>query len=56
MYAYYVEMPRILISESIFQFILPVEFLEILQFFYISTFCTLSTICANMHTHNLVRT
>ena len=33
MYAYYVEVPRILISGSNFQFITPVEFfLEIFQF------------------------
>ena len=49
MYAYYVEVPRILISGSNFQFIHPVEFLENFQFFCISTFCThgtLVTICA----------
>ena len=33
MYAYYVEVPRILITGSNFQFIPPVEFLENFQFF-----------------------
>ena len=32
-YAYYVEVPQILIYGSNFQFIPPVEFLEIFQFF-----------------------
>ena len=56
MYAYYVEVPRILISGSNFQFIPPVEFLESFQFFGISTFHTLVTICANIYTFNLVLT
>ena len=56
MYAYNVEVPRILISGSNFQFIPPVEFLEIFQIFGISIFPTLVTICANMHTYNLVLT
>ena len=56
MYAYNVELPRILISGSNFQFIPPVEFLEIFQFFCISTFRTLVTICANIHIYNLVLT
>ena len=57
MYAYYVEVPRILISGSNFQFIPPVEFLGIFQIFCIlSTFRTLVTICANVHTYNLVLT
>ena len=47
MYAYYVEVPRILIAWNNFQFIPPVEFLEIFQIFGISTFRTLVTICAN---------
>ena len=54
MYVYYVEMPWILIPGSNFQFIPPIEFLEIFQFFCISTFCTLVTICANIHTYNFV--
>ena len=54
MYAYYVEVPRISISGSNFQFTPPVEFLEIFQIFCISTFRTLVTICANIHTFNLV--
>ena len=53
MYAYYVEVHRILISGSNYQFIPPVEFLEI---FRINIFRTLVTICANMHTYNLVLT
>ena len=53
-YAYYVEVPRILISRSNIHFILPIEFLEFFQFFCISTFRTLVTICANIHTYNLV--
>ena len=52
MYAYNVEVPKILISESNFQFILPVEFLENLFIFLV--FRTLVTICANIHTFNLV--
>ena len=53
MYAYYLEVPRILISGSNLQFIPPVEFLEIFQIFWISTFHTL---CANIHIFNLVLT
>ena len=53
---YYVEVPRILITGSNFQFNHPVEFLEIFQFFCISTFHTLVAICANIHTFNLVLT
>ena len=56
MYTYYVEVPRILISGSNFQFIAPVEFLGIFQFFGISTFRTLVTICADIHTYILVLT
>ena len=56
MFAYYVEVPRILISGSNFQFIPPVEFLEIFQIFWVSTFRTLVTICANIHIFNLVLT
>ena len=48
MYAYYVEVPWILISGSNFQFIPPVEFLEFFQFFCMSTFRTLVTICDNI--------
>ena len=36
MYAYYVEVPRILISGRNFQFIPPVEFLEKFQFFLLA--------------------
>ena len=36
MYTYYVEVPRILTSVSIFQFIPRVEFLGIFQFFVIA--------------------
>ena len=54
MYAYYVEVPRILLSGSNFQFIPPVEFLEIFQFFGIGPFRTIVTICANIYTNNLV--
>ena len=53
MYAYYVEVPRIPISGSNFQFIAPVEFLEIFRSFCLSKFRTLVTICANIHTLNL---
>ena len=56
MYAYYVEVPRILISGSYFQFISPVEFLENFQNFGNSIFRTLVTICANIRTYNLVLT
>ena len=56
MYAYNVEVPRILISGSHFQFIPPVDFLEFFQIFCFSIFRTLVTICANMHTYNLVLT
>ena len=56
MYAYYVEVPRILISGGNFQFIPLVEFLENFQFFGNITFHTLVTICANIHTYNLVLT
>ena len=56
MYAYYVEVPRILVSWSNFQFIPPVKFLEIVQIFGIYTFRTLVTICANMHTYYLLFT
>ena len=47
MYAYYVEVPRILISVSNFHFIPPVEFLE---YFCISTFLTPVTIWTNKNT------
>ena len=50
----YVEVPRILISGSNFPFIPPVEFLEIFHYFCIRTFRTLVTICAKMHTFNLM--
>ena len=56
MYAYYVEVPRILISGSSFHFIPLVEFLEFFQFFGVSTFRTLVTICANIHTYKLMLT
>ena len=56
MYAYDEEVPRILISGSDVQFIPPLEFLEIFQFFGISTFRTLETICANIYIYNLVLT
>ena len=56
MYAYYVEVPMILISGSNFHFIPPVQFLEIFQFFCIRIFRTLVTICANIHTYDLVLT
>ena len=56
MYAYYVEVPRSLISGINFHFIPPVEFLGIFQFFGISTFRTHVTICANMNTYKLVLT
>ena len=36
MYTYYVEVPRILISGSNFQFTPPVEFLGIFQFFVLA--------------------
>ena len=53
MYAYYVKVPRILISRSNFQFIPHVDFffkisIFIFFFFGISTFRTLVTICANL--------
>ena len=51
MYAFYVEVPKILISGSNFQFIPPVEFLEFFQIFSIITFLSLVTICANIYTH-----
>ena len=56
MYAYDVEVPRILISGSDFQFIPLVEFLENFQFFGISTLRTLVTICANICIYNLMLT
>ena len=56
MYAYYVEVPRILISGSNFQFTPPVEFLENLQNVCVSTFRTLVIICANINTFHLVLT
>ena len=57
MYAYYVEVPRILISGGNFQFIPPVEFLDFFfQIFGNSTFRTIVTICANIYTYNLVLT
>ena len=56
MYAHNVEVPRILISGSNFQFIPIVEFLDFFQIFGISIFRTLVTICANMHAYNLVLT
>ena len=57
MNANYVEVPRILISGSNFQFIPPVEFLDFFfQFLCISTFGTLVTICANINTFNIVLT
>ena len=52
MYAYYVEVPRVLIFGSHFPFIPPVEFLEFFfQLFCINIFRTLVTICANRYTH-----
>ena len=50
------EVPRMLISGSDFQIVLPVEFLGIFQFFCISKFRTLVTICANIHAYNMVLT
>ena len=55
-YACYVEVPRIFISGNNFQFIPPAEFLENFQCFCISIFRILVTICASMHTYNLVLT
>ena len=46
MYAYYVEVLRVLILWSNFQYITPVEVLVIFLFFGISTFHTLVTVCA----------
>ena len=54
MNAYNVEVPRILIFGGNFQFIQPIEFLEIFQIFGISPFRTLVSICANIHTYYLV--
>ena len=56
MYAYYVELPRILISGKKILFNPPVEFLEILHFFVLAHSAHFVTICANIHTYNLART
>ena len=48
MYAYYVEVPRILISGSNFQFIPPVEFLEIFHFFFFFLYEHIPQPCDNL--------